>query len=137
MMQMLAAGGAPQQNNQPSQGPAAPPAAAAIGRMLQGQRAMKGGSGEMEIKILEQCMVQQGKVLQTIMMSNPKAYQELLKTQQGLMRTVQSLKEGAQDDQEHAQMTSSIMSLLNSAPGGAMATGGAGPIGNGPQLPPG
>jgi len=135
MMQMLAAGGAPGGGGQPP--PSAPPAAAAIGRMLQGQRTMKGGSGEMETKILEQCMVQVGKVLQTIMMSNPKAYQTLLKAQMSLHSSIQQLKEGAQEDQEHAQMTSSIMSLLNSAPGGAMATGGAGPVGNGPQLPPG
>jgi hypothetical protein len=134
MMQMLQAGGAPggAPGAQP-QPPGAPPAAAAIGRMLQGQRQTPQGSGQMETKILEQCMVQIGKVLQTIMMSNPKAYQTLLKAQMSLHSTMQALKEGAQEDQEHGQLTSSIMQLLRSSPGGSTATGGA-PGTGGPQV---
>jgi hypothetical protein len=135
MMQMLSAGGAggPPGAGGGAPSPTAPPAAAAIGRMLQGQRMTPQGSGQMESKIIEQCMVQVGKVLQTIMMSNPKAYQTLLKAQMSLHSALQQMKEGAQDEAEHAQMTSSIMQLLRSSPGGSTATGGV-PSGAGSQL---
>lgn len=137
MMQMLAAGGAggpPGQGAPPPQaGGGAPPATAAIGRMLGQQRGMQGGSGQMEQKIIEQCMAQIGKVLQTVMLVNPKAYQSLLKAQMSLHQGSQALKEGAQDDQEHQQLTSSVMQLLQSSQGGSTATGGV-PGGAGPQL---
>jgi hypothetical protein len=132
MLQMLqagAAGGA----RPPAAVPQAPPAAAAIGRMLQGQRMTPQGSGQMEGRILEQCMVQIGKVLQIIMMSNPKAYQTLLKAQMSLHSALQELKQGAQDQQEHAQMTNSLMQLLKSSQGGPSAVPGAGPAGGAGQ----
>jgi len=122
---------------QPQQPPGAAAPAAMIGRMLQGQRQTPQGSGDMEIKILEQCMVQQGKVLQTIMMTKPQAYMELMRAQTSLMKTIQQLREGVQDQQEHQQMTSSIMNLLRSSGGGGQAVpggGGPGPQGPGQQL---
>ena len=138
MLQMLQAGGAPGAPQGAGQGSApggAPPApaAAAIGRMLQGQRMTPQGSGGMEQKILEQCMVSIGKVLQSIMMTNPKAYQTLLKAQMSLHATLQDLKEGAQDEQEHAQMTSSVLQLLRNTPGNGSGAGG--PAGGPPNGP--
>jgi len=122
---------------QPQQPPGAAAPAAMIGRMLQGQRMTPQGSGDMEIKILEQCMVNIGKVLQTIMMTKPQAYMELMRAQTSLMKTIQQLKEGVQDAQEHQQMTSSIMNLLRTTGGGPQAAPGGGgpmPMGAGQQL---
>jgi len=130
MMAMLQAGGAG--GPAPSGGappPGGPAPAQALGQMLMRQRMMGQGSGGMEEKVLEQCMAQIGKVLQTIMLVNPKAYQTLLKAQQSLHSTVQELKQSAQDDQQHNQLTSSIMQLLQSSPGGAAGTAGAPPTG--------
>ena len=135
MLQMLSAGGqgAPGGATPPNPQAGAPPAAAAIGRMLQGQRMTPQGSGDMEAKILQQCMVNIGKVLQSIMMVKPKAYATLLKGQSSIHSAIQELKNAQDDEQEHAQMTNSIMQLLHSTPGGSTPTGGV-PGGAGPQL---